>query len=323
MCGLQCYGVLSVIMSLKLRCYQKILRLGKGLEQLHCERVSDFVQRRRHVALRLFKDLRQARRHRFSAYPFEPARVPLTARRMWSFIKNQIESAGIALDLGADASAQNSSQVEEQQGSRLSAADAIYEESIKFLSTGRFVEAAASLSNAVAHSHPRSHGDLSWLLLWGRDGVFIDYRKAFQLAESGHRLGCDWSKGALALCYLCGRGVAPDEALGFDLASECASTSYGQFCLGYAHLYGIGGAPKKSALAIRHFASAQGNAEAQHYVGHMLENGNGIPPNKAEAITWYRAAAAQGHSAAIVSLQRLLPRKLEKSALETYINHFT
>jgi len=241
---------------------------------------------------------------------------------MWSFIQNQIESVGVAMDLSRYAPAQNSGQAE-QQSSRLSEADSMYEEATRFLHTGQFVAAAANLSNAVALGHPRSHADLSWLLLWGRDGIFIDYRKAFQLAESGHRLGCDWSKGALALCYLCGRGVAPNEASGFDLASECASTSYGQFCLGYAHWYGIGGAPKNSALAIRHFASAQGNAEAQHHVGHMLENGNGVPPNKAEAISWYKAAAVQGHSAAIVSLQRLLPRKLEKSALESYIGHFT
>ena len=197
--------------------------------------------------------------------------------------------------------------------------DMMHAEAMELLLNSRFADAVSILSQAVASGHPRSHADLSWLLLWGRDGVFIDYRRAYHLADAGYRLGCDWSKGALAFCYLCGRGVSANEALGFELASDCASTSYGQFCLGYAYFYGIGGAPKKNMLAIKHFASAQGNAEAQHYVGHMLEHGIGIPSNKAEALTWYKAAAAHGHSAAIVSMQRLLPRKIQKSALETHL----
>ena len=237
---------------------------------------------------------------------------------MWSFIKNQMESAGAIFNLDSH-SGSDSDATQSQLQSLQPSLDSMHENAVQLLTSGQFASAASILSHAVSHDHPRSHAELSWLLLWGRDGVYIDYRRAFQLAERGFRLGCDWSKGALALCYLCGRGVAANEALGFDLASECSSTSYGQFCLGYAHLYGVGGAPKKSMLAIRHFASAQGNAEAQHYVGHMLENGIGVPHNKAEAVGWYRASAAQGHSAAVVSLNRLLPRKPQKSALEVHL----
>jgi TPR repeat protein len=233
---------------------------------------------------------------------------------MWSFVKNTIERVGIigsshSDSCNVDAGAQN------PQISHRS----MHAEATELLLNGQYADAASILSQAIASGHPRSHADLSWMLLWGRDGVFIDNRRAFQLADAGNRLGCDWSKGVLALCYLCGRGVAADETLGFELASDSASTCYGQFCLGYAHFYGIGGAPKKNMLAIKHFASAQGNAEAQHYVGHMLENGIGIPPSKADALTWYKAAAANGHTAAIVSMQRLLPRKIQKSALETHL----
>jgi TPR repeat protein len=235
---------------------------------------------------------------------------------MWSFIRSQIESAGgiiVGTPDVADSVAAQSDTCPSQRS-----LDSKHQEAIQLLSTGQCAAAAAILSDAVACGHPRSHADLSWLLLWGRDGIYIDHRKAFHLAENGSRLGCDWSKGALAFCYLSGRGVAANEALGFDLASESSSTSYSQFCLGYAHFYGIGGAPKKNILAMKHFASAHGNAEAQLHVGHMLENGIGIPPNKAEALTWYKSAAAQGYSAAIVSMQKLLPRKIQKSALETH-----
>jgi TPR repeat protein len=235
---------------------------------------------------------------------------------MWSFIKNQIENVGsIVVGIAAedDSTASQSGTSRSQRS-----LDSVHEEAIKLLSTGQCAVAASMLSEAVACGHPRSHADLSWLLLWGRDGVFIDHRKAFNLAENGSRLGCDWSKGALAFCYMSGRGVAANEELGFDLASECAATSYGQFCLGYAHLYGIGGAPRKNMLAMKHFASAKGNAEAQHYVGHLLEIGIGVPPDKSEALTWYKASAAQGYSAAILSMHKLLPRKIQKSALETH-----
>ena len=236
---------------------------------------------------------------------------------MWSFLKNTIESVGSIAGFPPDSSDSPAKREEPQLPSH--SLDSMHEEATELLLNGQYADAASMLSQAVTFGHPRSHADLSWLLLWGRDGVFIDYRRAFRLAEAGTRLGCDWSKGALALCYLCGRGVALDEALGFELACDCASTCYGQFCLGYSHFYGIGGAPRKNVLAIKHFGSAQGNAEAQHYVGHMLENGIGVPPNKADALTWYKAAAARGHSAAIVSMQRLLPRKIQKSALETHL----
>ena len=241
---------------------------------------------------------------------------------MWSFIKNQIENVGSAISGVANTHADASEN--EPQRPQLSphSAELLYEEATKLMSASQFSAAASKLSTAVASGHPRSHAALSWVLLWGRDGVFIDSRKAFQLANRGSQLGCDWSKGVLAYCYMCGFGVAANEEVGFDLASESSSTSYGQFCLGYAHFYGVGGAPKNNTLAMKHFASAQGNAEAQHYVGHMLEKGIGVPSNKAEALTWYKASAAQGYSAAIVSMQRLLPRKVQKSALEFHFKQF-
>ena len=62
----------------------------------------------------------------------------------------------------------------------------------------------------------------------------VDHAAAYQLAEKGKMLGCLWSKGALALCYLCGWGVEQDADLAMLMAAESAATGYGQFCIGCA-----------------------------------------------------------------------------------------
>ena len=48
-------------------------------------------------------------------------------------------------------------------------------------------------------------------------------------------------------------------------------------------------------------AAAQGHANAQFGFGNMLSAGDGAQ-DKAEAIRWYRLAAAQRHEAAIAAL---------------------
>ena len=42
-------------------------------------------------------------------------------------------------------------------------------------------------------------------------------------------------------------------------------------------------------------AAKQGNAGAQHNLGVMYENGQGVPQDDAEAVKWYRMAAEQGY----------------------------
>ncbi len=42
----------------------------------------------------------------------------------------------------------------------------------------------------------------------------------------------------------------------------------------------------------------QGNAAAQHTLGVMYSSGKGVPENYAEAVKWYRKAAAQGYAQA-------------------------
>ncbi len=54
------------------------------------------------------------------------------------------------------------------------------------------------------------------------------------------------------------------------------------------------------ATAIREFCplAKQGHAKAQHNLGVMYENGQGVPQDDAEAVKWYHKAAEQGHATA-------------------------
>ncbi len=45
--------------------------------------------------------------------------------------------------------------------------------------------------------------------------------------------------------------------------------------------------------------AAAGDPEAQHNLGAMYQNGEGVPQDKSQAVTWYQKAAAQGHEKAI------------------------
>ena len=46
---------------------------------------------------------------------------------------------------------------------------------------------------------------------------------------------------------------------------------------------------------------------AQYNLGLMYYNGEGVPRDYAEAATWFRRAADQGHADAKAALQRLVP----------------
>ena len=49
----------------------------------------------------------------------------------------------------------------------------------------------------------------------------------------------------------------------------------------------------------------QGDAEAQYDLARCYDNGAGVPEDEAEAVNWYRKAAAQGHEEAAEALKRL------------------
>ena len=67
------------------------------------------------------------------------------------------------------------------------------------------------------------------------------------------------------------------------------------------------GVAKDDAEAVRWYrlAAAQGIASGQNNLGLMFEEGRGVVKDAAEAIRLYRLAAAQGQANATASLKRL------------------
>ena len=66
------------------------------------------------------------------------------------------------------------------------------------------------------------------------------------------------------------------------------------------------GVPEDQAEAVQWYrlAAAQGNASAQSRLGLAYRDGHGVPQDKAEAVQWYRLAAAQGNAFAQYNLGR-------------------
>ena len=73
-----------------------------------------------------------------------------------------------------------------------------------------------------------------------------------------------------------------------------------------ATLMGCGNKPEKDAspaaeasplgdIETLREAAEQGHLKAQHNLGLMYDNGEGVPEDDAEALKWYRKAAEQGH----------------------------
>ena len=107
----------------------------------------------------------------------------------------------------------------------------------------------------------------------------------------------------LAYCYRSGFGCEEDVALSLELARESSGrgSRYGQGTLGFFYRWGAGGLARDDAqaLAFYRLAAAQGLDEAQEGLGRMYSEGRGVVKDRAEALRWYQLAAAQGHRQAL------------------------
>ena len=178
---------------------------------------------------------------------------------------------------------------------------------------GQYAAAAALLQQATCRGHLPSCADLADMLLWGREGVAQDHKRAFELVEEGARLGCHHCQGVMACCYVSSYGCSQDAArsLLFARASAAKGSKYGQMSLG--RLYsGVGGVARDwlqevgaeggvvrdlaAAIAQYHLAAAQGYDVAQAEFGYLHFNGNRyIPQNFSESMRWLKLAAVQGN----------------------------
>ena len=102
----------------------------------------------------------------------------------------------------------------------------------------------------------------------------------------------------LLICLMLFTGSAHTAELGYvDSLKKAAEQgdAEAQFFLG--HLYDDGdGVPEDDAEAVRWYrkAAEQGNALAQYQLGVMYYRGGGVPQDYAEAVSWFRQGAEQG-----------------------------
>jgi TPR repeat protein len=215
-------------------------------------------------------------------------------------------------------------------GSYKDEAEGVFEEGQRLYGEQRFSEAAERWGRTALLQHGPSHAHVSDMLIDGRPGVAVDYKRAyafaragvakdekraFVFASAGAALGCAHSKGVLGLCYVWGIGVAEDEARGLVLGRESAAAGscFGQYVVGVCYEGCCGGVAHDYAEAVRLYrlAAEQGHASAQFQLGNMFEHGDA-----AETIRWYRLAAQQGHAEIQFTMGRMFQYGVAKDAAE-------
>ena len=174
--------------------------------------------------------------------------------------------------------------------------------------SGQCATALVPLQRAINLGHLPTRALKAWMLIGGREGVAKDLNGAFELVEEGTRLGCHHCQGVMAWCYRHGWGIRPDAALSLELAhySSRKGSRYGQYVLGLIYQYGRGGVAQDDAQAVVFYrlAAAQGLDEAQCKLAYMYHYGEGIVQDHPEAWRFYRLAAAQGYPAALYNVAR-------------------
>ena len=188
------------------------------------------------------------------------------------------------------------------------ARDEAAKEAEELCALGQFDAALVPLQRAIDLGHLPSRALMAWLLIDGREGIVRDPKRAFQLAEEGARLGCHHCQGVMAYCYKgdtytsAGFGCDKDVALSLVLARESSwrGSRYGKYTLGkFYFCAGRHAQDWAQALMFYRLAAAQGLDAAQCSLGHMYYDGNGVAQDYAEALRLWQQAAAQGHTEAL------------------------
>jgi len=184
--------------------------------------------------------------------------------------------------------------------------DKVAKEAEELCASGQCAAAVVPLQRAIYMGDLPSLALKAWLFIDGREGVARDGKRGLELAEEGARLGCHHCQGVVAYCRLQGEGCEEDEALSLEMARESSrrGSRYGQLTLGKLHYHGAGGVAQDYAQAVAFYrlAAAQGLDGAQYSLGNMYSNGQGVAQDNAEALRWYQLAAAQGHPHALRSV---------------------
>ena len=147
-------------------------------------------------------------------------------------------------------------------------------------------------------------------LLYGI-GVPQNGKRALEIASAGVASDCAYCadcKGVFADCHF-DDGTLTAEHLQFAKDSKAADSPYGQVVIAKCHLYGyLLNVDCSKAAKLFSDAAAQGLACAQYKLGRMLEEGQGVAQNYAEAMRLYRLAAAQRYEKAYLRLGAMFYR---------------
>ena len=116
-----------------------------------------------------------------------------------------------------------------------------------------------------------------------------------------------------ARCLAMLSSPTPPRALADMRARGEAGDAEAQFTLGFIYDFGVG-VQEDDAEAVAWYrkAAAQGHATAQNNLGRMHADGEGVPQNDIEAVDWYRKAAMQGDATAQKNLGVMAPGPLIK-----------
>ena len=199
-----------------------------------------------------------------------------------------------------------------RMASKLMAAvrDEASKEAEELYASGQCDAALVPLQRAIDFGDLPSRALKAWLLIWEREGVVNDHQRAFELVEEGTRLGCHHCQGVMASCYFFGCGCRRHQMRSLELARESAGrgSRYGQYTL--ARLYRRGRGMLKmdvaQAVAFYRLAAAQGLDAAQCALGYQLTlpGNRGVARNYAEGLRLFHLAAAQGFPHALYGVAK-------------------
>jgi TPR repeat protein len=185
------------------------------------------------------------------------------------------------------------------------------------------LEEALAKLNEIFEDYPST--DLAVKLISGQHIGAIsleDVRSAALSAgakatEKAAEQGDEDAQFYLGHMYLLGKGAPKDKAEAFKWWQKAAEQGHADAQYELARMYYEGyGVPWNDATpsdgdreAIKWWRKAaeqdHTKAKAQHNLGVMYLNGQGVPEDKAEAIKWFRMAAEQGHEEAKRGLEIL------------------
>jgi TPR repeat protein len=219
------------------------------------------------------------------------------------------------------------------------APESIYQESMRLISSGKFVSAAEKLGEGCALGNTRCMAELSWMLCHGRLGLKRQPSRAFELASLGVQTNCPDSMAALSKCLADGCGCEKNLPRSLALAeqSAAAGSRLGHYQLGQLNYNSANFISSKYFLidnpamdievAVQHFnlAAAQNMPSALVKLGFLREQGcAALPRDHSQAVSLYHAATAFGHPDAYMRLAlcyergRGVPSDRQK-AIELYI----